>query len=66
MEFVRFSSELFVQTTVPTEYGSRSLFLIVVCIRDDRTKLLASVGLAQARPNYQPLHVIPTQLAIFV
>ena len=40
------------ETTVPTEYGNRSLFLVVVCIRDDRTKLLASVGLAQARPNY--------------
>ena len=34
-------------------YGNCSLFLVVVCIRDDRTKLLASVGLAQARPNYQ-------------
>jgi len=26
-------------------------FFVVVCIRDGRTKLLASVGLAQARPN---------------
>ena len=34
------------ETTVPTKYGNRSLFLVVVCIRDDRTKLLASVGLA--------------------
>ena len=39
------------ETTVPTEYGNHSLFLVVVCIRDDHTKLFASVGLAQARPN---------------
>ena len=40
------------ETTVPNKYGNHSLFLVVVCIRDDRTKLLASVGLAQTRPNY--------------
>ena len=39
------------ETTVPTKYGNRSLFFVVVCIRDDRIKLLASVGLAQARPG---------------
>ena len=46
--------------TVPTEYGNRSLFL-VVCIRDDRTKLLASVGFAQARPN----HLMQTKNILF-
>ena len=30
-------------------YGNCSLFLVVVCIRDDRTKLLPSVGLAPIR-----------------
>ena len=31
------------------KHGNHSLFLVVVCIRDDLTKLLARVGLAQAR-----------------
>ena len=55
MEFARFSSELFVyvpETDRTKQIWKRSLFLVVVCIRYDRTKLLASVGLAQARPNY--------------
>jgi len=55
MEIVCFFLLLFVYVT--TVYGNSLLFLIVVCIRDNRTKLLASVGLAQGRPNKS---LIPT------